>query len=35
VEPLKIFSNDLADDYARQPVKIGSRVYANRMGNGE
>jgi putative chitinase len=35
VEPLKIFSNDLADDYARQPVKIGSRVYANRMGNGD
>ena len=23
-----------ADAYARQPQKIGSRVYANRMGNG-
>lgn len=36
---LKIFSKyfptaDVANQYARQPVKIASRVYANRMGNG-
>jgi putative chitinase len=30
----KYFSNNLEESYARQPVKIGSRVYANRMGNG-
>lgn len=30
----KYFPNDLADLYARQPIKIASRVYANRMGNG-
>jgi putative chitinase len=24
-----------ADAYGRQPIKIGSRVYANRMGNGD
>jgi len=29
------FPDDLADSYARQPQKIGSRVYANRMGNGD
>jgi putative chitinase len=27
-------SEDLANAYARQPQKIASRVYANRMGNG-
>lgn len=26
---------ELANKYARQPQKIGSRVYANRMGNGD
>jgi putative chitinase len=31
----KYFPGDLADDYARQPAKIGARVYANRMGNGD
>jgi len=30
----KYFPNGLAEKYARQPEKIGSRVYANRMGNG-
>ena len=25
----------LAESYARQPQRIGSRVYANRMGNGD
>ncbi len=30
----KFFPNDLAESYARQPIKIASRVYANRMGNG-
>lgn len=29
------FPGDLANDYARQPAKIGARVYANRMGNGD
>lgn len=24
-----------ADAYGRQPIKIGSRVYSNRMGNGD
>jgi len=28
------FPGNLAELYARQPVKIASRVYANRMGNG-
>lgn len=27
-------TDDLANAYARQPVKIASRVYADRMGNG-
>ena len=27
-------SEDLAVQYSRQPAKIASRVYANRMGNG-
>jgi putative chitinase len=30
----KYFSGSDADGYARQPEKIASRVYANRMGNG-
>jgi putative chitinase len=30
----KYFPGDLSDQYARQPDKIASRVYANRMGNG-
>jgi putative chitinase len=31
----KYFPNNLADSYARQPIKIASRVYASRMGNGD
>lgn len=31
----KYFPGNLADSYARQPIKIGSRVYAGRMGNGD
>lgn len=31
----KYFPGNLSDLYARQPHKIGSRVYANRMGNGD
>lgn len=31
----KYFPNDLAELYAGIPAKIGSRVYANRMGNGD
>lgn len=27
-------TDDLANQYARNPEKIGNRVYANRMGNG-
>ena len=30
----KYFQGVNVNDYARQPVKIGNRVYANRMGNG-
>lgn len=30
----KYFPGNLSESYARQPVKIASRVYANRMGNG-
>lgn len=30
----KYFPGNLEESYARQPVKIASRVYANRMGNG-
>lgn len=30
----KYFPKDLSDSYARQPIKIASRVYADRMGNG-
>ena len=31
----KYFTIDLATQYARQPIKIANRVYANRMGNGD
>lgn len=31
----KYFNADTAKEYARKPQKIGSRVYANRMGNGD
>lgn len=31
----KYFPNGLAKSYARQGQRIGSRVYANRMGNGD
>ena len=31
----KYFPDDLANSYARQPEKIASRVYGNRMGNGD
>jgi putative chitinase len=31
----KYFTPDLAKQYARQPEKIASRVYASRMGNGD
>ena len=30
----KYFLGNLSELYARQPIKIASRVYANRMGNG-
>ncbi len=30
----KYFNETTAQEYARQPEKIASRVYANRMGNG-
>lgn len=30
----KYFPGNLAESYARQPEKIASRVYGNRMGNG-
>lgn len=30
----KYFPGTLAESYARQPVKIASRVYGSRMGNG-
>jgi putative chitinase len=30
----KYFPDNLEESYARQPIKIASRVYANRMGNG-
>lgn len=30
----KYFNRDLANQYARRPESIASRVYANRMGNG-
>lgn len=31
----KYFPGNLEESYARQPQKIASRVYANRMGNGD
>jgi putative chitinase len=31
----KYFPDKLEDQYARQPIKIANRVYANRMGNGD
>jgi putative chitinase len=31
----KYFPSNLSELYARQPIKIASRVYANRMGNGD
>lgn len=31
----KYFPDNLADSYARQPEKIASRIYGNRMGNGD
>lgn len=31
----KYFPGNMSDLYARQPEKIASRVYANRMGNGD
>lgn len=31
----KYFTPELAKQYARQPEKIASRVYASRMGNGD
>lgn len=31
----KYFPGNIEDSYARQPIKIASRVYANRMGNGD
>lgn len=30
----KYFPGNLAESYARNPEKIGSRIYASRMGNG-
>ena len=31
----KYFPGDLEEEYARKPEKIASRVYGNRMGNGD
>ena len=31
----KYFPGDLEKEYARKPEKIASRVYGNRMGNGD
>lgn len=30
----KYFPGNLAESYAKQPIRIASRVYADRMGNG-
>jgi putative chitinase len=32
--PKYFHTRELADQYAKQPVKIANRVYGNRMGNG-
>jgi len=34
VFPKYFKTNAIANEYARKPEKIGNRVYANRMGNG-
>lgn len=31
----RYFTEEQAEDYARQPERIANRVYANRMGNGD
>lgn len=31
----KYFTPEQAEEYARRPINIGSRVYANRNGNGD
>lgn len=31
----KYFPGNLSDSYANDPARIGSRIYANRMGNGD
>ena len=31
----KYFPENLSESYAKQPEKIGSRVYGNRLGNGD
>lgn len=31
----KYFTLDLAEEYHRKPINIASRIYANRMGNGD
>ena len=31
----KYFPDNLGDSYSNNPAKIGSRIYANRMGNGD
>ena len=31
----KYFPDNLSDEYANNPKKIGSRVYGNRLGNGD
>ena len=33
--PKYFHTRELADQYAKQPVKIANRVYASRMGNGD
>ena len=33
--PKYFHTRELADQYAKQPVKIANRVYGNRMGNGD
>jgi len=31
----RFFPGNLSDSYAHNPIKIGSRVYANKIGNGD